>query len=494
MSNKSNHSGPNKEKTFQGLSEEDILGYLNGQLEAKEMHRIEREALDDDFDAEALEGLSSLSAEGFETDMATLSARLEKRIAKEKPKKKLLLWPRWAAAIAVFALASWGIVYLVNTDALNKEGSLALEEHRTEESRPESAPLAEDDKTTKKQSTKEEEAPLLLPPEDSDDVAREDRPDKHHDSHSYPPETVAIVDEMIQAEEALETEAATNPVEEKIGKARAPVEEVGILQQQQKSSRSSSNSEEKTLPENSRMIGPTATRSEAAEEFRQEALNRKSSKSKRQKSTSDAQAPNVVEGKVTTADGEGIRGVNVLLQGSTIGTTTDIEGNYSLEIPSNADESTLEFSYIGYTSQKISPSKASATVNVQMEEDSQVLSEVVFANRRSQSRDAKAKQDHLELTVAEPVGGRGDFNRYLKTALRYPQAALDQRVEGKVTVEFTVQEDGSLTGLRVRRGLGHGCDEEALRLIRSGPAWKPARREGKVTSDQIRVKVPFRLP
>jgi outer membrane biosynthesis protein TonB len=63
-----------------------------------------------------------------------------------------------------------------------------------------------------------------------------------------------------------------------------------------------------------------------------------------------------------------------------------------------------------------------------------------------------------------------------------------------VTVAFTIEPSGDLTDFRVIRGLGYGCDEEVIRLIREGPRWKPTKRNDEPVRGKARVKLKFDLP
>ncbi len=82
----------------------------------------------------------------------------------------------------------------------------------------------------------------------------------------------------------------------------------------------------------------------------------------------------------------------------------------------------------------------------------------------------------------------GDMDVYLSSHLNYPDAARDANISGKVLIRFVVNEDGSVSDAVVERSIGGGCDEEALRMIRSMPKWKPGKHNGKA------VKVYFKLP
>ncbi len=81
-----------------------------------------------------------------------------------------------------------------------------------------------------------------------------------------------------------------------------------------------------------------------------------------------------------------------------------------------------------------------------------------------------------------------DIGKYLAQNMHYPDQAKKNKIEGRVILKFIVNEDGSITDCVVLRGIGGGCDEEALRVVKNMPAWKPGRQNGKA------VKVNFNLP
>jgi len=81
-----------------------------------------------------------------------------------------------------------------------------------------------------------------------------------------------------------------------------------------------------------------------------------------------------------------------------------------------------------------------------------------------------------------------DINDYMAKNLRYPKRPGKVCIEGKVIIRFVVSEDGSISNCEVVRGIGGGCDEEALRLVKNMPHWKPGKQDGKP------VKVPYTLP
>lgn len=71
--------------------------------------------------------------------------------------------------------------------------------------------------------------------------------------------------------------------------------------------------------------------------------------------------------------------------------------------------------------------------------------------------------------------GDGELAKFIKLNLKYPKEALEKEIEGKVYCEFFIEIDGTITNIKVIRSLGYGCDEEAVRIIKSMPKWIPAK-------------------
>jgi periplasmic protein TonB len=85
-------------------------------------------------------------------------------------------------------------------------------------------------------------------------------------------------------------------------------------------------------------------------------------------------------------------------------------------------------------------------------------------------------------------GGQSALMQYLQSNLRYPTMAREAGIQGTVFVTFVVERDGSITDVRVLRGVGGGLDEEAIRVVRNMPRWTPGRQRGQA------VRVQFNLP
>ena len=97
---------------------------------------------------------------------------------------------------------------------------------------------------------------------------------------------------------------------------------------------------------------------------------------------------------------------------------------------------------------------------------------------------------------AEPSfpGGDRALMNYIANQLKYPEEARKQGIEGIVVLQFTVEEDGRLTEISLRKDLGGGCGEEAIRLLKNMPPWVPAAAQGKpVRRTKMTLPVKFKL-
>jgi len=92
-----------------------------------------------------------------------------------------------------------------------------------------------------------------------------------------------------------------------------------------------------------------------------------------------------------------------------------------------------------------------------------------------------------------PPGGMEGWNKYLQKNLKYPTQARRMGIEGTVYVVFVVNTDGSIQDVDILRGIGGGCDEEAMRVVRQAPAWEPGRQRGRPVRVKMRLPIRFKL-
>ena len=94
---------------------------------------------------------------------------------------------------------------------------------------------------------------------------------------------------------------------------------------------------------------------------------------------------------------------------------------------------------------------------------------------------------------AEPEGGMEAFLRDIAKKVKYPAQARRMQIEGRVYLEFVVNKDGSLSELKVIKGIGAGCDEEALRAFQTTSRWKPGKQRGVPVRQKMVLPIVFKL-
>ncbi len=116
-------------------------------------------------------------------------------------------------------------------------------------------------------------------------------------------------------------------------------------------------------------------------------------------------------------------------------------------------------------------------VEIVMEEKTQVIEQPV-------------EREIFTVVEEQPAypGGEEARVKFLQDNIKYPVEAKELGIQGRVFVTFVVEVDGSITDVRILRGIGGGCDEEAIRVVKAMPKWVPGKQRG------VPVRVQFNLP
>lgn len=109
----------------------------------------------------------------------------------------------------------------------------------------------------------------------------------------------------------------------------------------------------------------------------------------------------------------------------------------------------------------------------------------------------KKGEDVLSFRVVEdlpqPPGGYLEFMKWLTRNLRYPVAAEERKLQGKVVAEFIVNKDGSVTDINIIQSLNSFCDREALRVLRMMPRWTPGIQNDQPCRTKVCIPIVFKL-
>ena len=197
----------------------------------------------------------------------------------------------------------------------------------------------------------------------------------------------------------------------------------------------------------------------------------------------------IVSGMVVDEAGQPLIGANIYFPVNEAAITTDFDGKFAVQLKDY--DSTAIVNYRGLNSD-IFPLTNSQTHQFRLNIDAAVIvaneiNELSTPEISANSVDgvfdekkqalAESASDGLDqaLTVssieASPEKGFRKYEKYIKRSLNYPSAARLEKKEGQVIVQFKVLPNGELFDVRVLQGLGYGCDEEAIRLIKEGPSW-----------------------
>jgi len=154
------------------------------------------------------------------------------------------------------------------------------------------------------------------------------------------------------------------------------------------------------------------------------------------------------------------------------------------------------------------PPPVDVITDLQVVEDDVVVDDVVVD---SEIRDDEALVEYVAPDIVEEVledeteifivveespgypGGDEARMRFLRDNIRYPAIARESGIQGTVFIQFVVERDGSITDVRVVRGIGGGCDEEAVRVVQMMPRWTPGKQRNRAVRVQFMMPIRFTL-
>lgn len=430
--------------------------YLSGQMSPAEQHAFEKRLLEDEFETDALEGFSQIDASELQSDLDFLKKKIEEKT--ERP-GRTMAW-RIAASVALLAVFSF-VAYMLITQNTPEE---VAKKYEVPEGSETESPRLQDIRTEDFIESKEIPQEELTEPSDAIESFITDIPAKASDNKDISEtDTEQITTEDAHIPEPIPSIALNQKTEGEVTSEAAPGEAL------------KKETATHSMPKTARMTSESA------------AL----------RSVQPPSGTRTITGKITSeGEEEGIPGVNIILKGSATGAISDIEGNYSLEIP-ESKESVLVFSSVGYVSEEVVV-KDQQNVNVHIQPDVNTLSEIVVIGYGAQAKKdlsgaAYGIQENQSTYIPPmPVVGNSNFKKYVKDNIRYPASGIAQGIKGSVRVAFTVGVEGRISDLVVLKSLGKDFDNEAIRLIQEGPAWEPARENDVAIEREVKLNIRFR--
>ncbi|WP_421764144.1 TonB family protein [Ekhidna sp.] len=454
-----------------------IERYLKGQMSPEEAHAFEREALDDPFTQEALEGFESQGIDSL-SDLE----QLKKEISAKK--KQPFSISRIAAVIALLIVGSF-TVYFFTTQIENEQ--LALEKEPVEEI-VNSTPIPD---TTFIQDQKEVAEGVRSTDENDqvkefkqDGLRVEDKDDDvtqlliEEDEGLLAEVTSDEVFAKIETEEVVAVTELVSSNDDPTDVLKTQVSGAAYEKAEIASDIDSSQLDEVVI------IAQPLLAQESTEKINSLERGKRSKTMPSSATLRSLVAAEIITGKVIDDSGEPLPGVNVVIKGTTTGVITNIEGNFQLP---KTDNQTLVFSFVGFETQEIDVGNRSS-LEVTLG-GATALQEVVVTGY-STSDEGETGPSY---SPAHPTIGNRAYKKYLEENLQYPVAAKDNEIEGTVVLEIRISSSGDIQDIFIKKSLGYGCDQEAIRLVEHGPGWNSAEKDGNPVEDKLRLKVKFKL-
>ena len=212
-----------------------------------------------------------------------------------------------------------------------------------------------------------------------------------------------------------------------------------------------------------------------------------------------------VSGRVTSQAGKPLPSANVVIVGTNKGISTDAGGRFKLTaVPKTAS---IAVSFVGFKTNFI-PVESRAIINVVLSETSgeelptmgaTAAYKGIKPNPAMPVRTPPSSETingEVYRAVEEPPvfpTGIPGLMQYISHNLRYPAKAKANRIQGEVLVSFVVLPTGSIGSAKVVKGIGSGCDEEAVRVVKQMPKWIPGQQNGKPTGARYTLPIQFAL-
>jgi TonB family protein len=421
-----------------------IWKYLNGELDSTAMHRLEREAQDDPFLMDALEGFEKSEA-NQQTNLSELQKHLQQRVNKKEA--RIIPFWYWGVAASILIIAGIGGLWYKYNAA------------------PQKTLVAQADKT-------QMWAPLPVKPAEKENPDAEPlvlkQPTQLYNAKK--PSSIAAFKPKLKNGPV----AATPPLENEVIAAMPDHLKEGNV------SKVASNLTEAVV---------TGLTSEKSKELLAVDTKVAIDTSKKYQVSLDSRVkgvqvnpnynalkhPVVISGIVIGKDdGLPIPGVNIRVLGTTAGTQTDANGKFVI---SGAKGKTVSVASLGYKTEQVDL-KGKDSLNIALSADSKALSEVVVVGYSN-------SVDHdIPQYKARPKQGWDSFKKYLKA-----NSVVTDGTEGSVKLQFTVNQYGQISDIKILKSLNASVDAKAIDLIKNGPGWfgntnnKP---------EVVKVKVDFR--
>ncbi|RAV59303.1 hypothetical protein DIU36_05580 [Mucilaginibacter rubeus] len=432
-----------------------IQKYLNGELDARAMHKLEMEALNDPFLMDALEGYENMGT-SQQLNLADLTSRLRQRTGENKG--RVIPWTVWPIAASVLITLSLGGLYL------NRSPKSELQSNNITGNKNSVPPVVAAADTVKTGDTVKKANTNTLIQAPSIAVSKKSRRAKQSANALYQQEISAGDNKTASNDVAppvgsnILAEPATPPP---AAKDKVALKEEGNLSERIVAGYTAPIAKKDTVSPDviALRANTTVAKAKAPLQFKLPGKVDGVTSSPATifgSSKSAAQSLYIAGTIISRDDGSPLIGAAIRIKGTNRSTVTDLNGKFALSSP--GDKATLDVVYIGYEPRQVNATRGDS-IKVALKPDSRALSEVVVTKKDDDNGE-------VSVTAAHPQLGWGSLKKYLQT-----NAVLPDGTAGTVTVTFTVFPSGITDEFSIKKGLNEAADQKAIELIKNGPSW-----------------------
>lgn len=463
------------------LTYKDFKKYFSNHLLKKEKHDFEKKMMQDEFESEAFDGLSTLSGDELESDITELRNQIKNRTTQTK--RIVPVWFRYAASVIVliglgmiFYLVDFSDRNIYKSNQITQEPEIE-EPEELEKETVEVAKVEEEQLTEKDEIIEVAESEELMSKEDKalDEIMMAKKKAEEIPTILEQKQEEVIKPEVIISddEEFMASKAVDSDYENEIAKS---VSGIQIVEEEELSLQIVEN-EVEAISEAYESVEfyDEAERKEFAGVAKADAILLDTIKDYR-----------IISGIVKDVGGEPIPFANVIIVGADIGVLTDMDGNFSIKVGEDELVEGIAISYIGYDSRIFDVT--SDTNNIfELEPSIQALEEVVVLKGKKRRSKASAASQSSKANPGT-YGGMKAYKKEIQDNLNYENL---QEFPGKhrILFSFNVAEDGSIYNYKFVQFPDSVFIEEIIRVMEDGPNWEPARIDFEAVESEVQFEL-----
>jgi TonB family protein len=445
----------------------DIEQYISGKLSPRQMHAMEKAALDDPFLAEAMEGYEGMKDTGWKNQLTALQEEIAQKgsVAKVIPLHKAKNnW--WKTAAAIFILGAGTALTFVltknntheknNTQIAQTTGVQTYSDSVTENTLP--ATVTESLNPTASAPKEDIIAPVHGPVVKTETA---NKPDANFITEPGAPQINPV---------AAGSSTVVN--DDNVNAVAPPVSNDAFAK------KSEEKRKEEIITAKSAPASKPNTDAVALSQQRSQVFTN----AKR-----EATLNNFFTAQVVANDNTPLPFTNISIKKENFGTYADAKG--MVRLVSTDSVLNIEVRSVGYLPKTFVLRNNQAPTKIVLQEDEVAQKDKIVIGRADANSDQRSRRARLLTDSAvnvEPADGWENYNTYVANNLDIPEDLLKRDIRGEVELSFDVRSNGTISNIRINKSLGAEYDEAAKRLILEGPQWKV--KKGRKTSASIKVQ------